>query len=832
MTTALDIASILPWSEPREISHLNKTVRNAEPTDSFRTIWAQHQPELLAAGVGWSEWPKGSGKWRVSWWQPLAGAVTEARAASAELSRAASSDFEPPRPNGLRFYPFQKAGIDFIRRRPGSLLADDMGIGKTIQAIGLINCDPSIKRVLVVTKASLKENWSRELRRWLTRRFCVGVVNGSPRTQLTQRLQRLFAFNDQEWENGLEEDSNAILLGQQPGIQIAFSLNSFLVQGDTSSNSCMIVPSKPKQPVNQPSIRLVNADDPLRGCLLTVSETNTPLAVENASQVSSICQSFGSGKNSTSATPIDQRETPLSPVPKQCHVRNTEFPSEFTSRQTSSVSLKAKHDNCIRNTCFHGFCLIVNYDLLHKYHKQLRVGKWDLVILDESAAIKNRDAKRTLAVIGRKAAPRKGLEEIPPIPARFRLCLSGTPIENRPEELWTTLYFLDPARWGSFWSYAKRYCGMASNGFGVDTSGATNLDELQRILRETIMIRRRKADVLTELPPKTRIVVEMETDGLEDVIAEEGRTFNRFREDLEAAQTRIELARASDSDEEFKAAVKGLASSTVAFTEMARVRHATAVAKVPAMIESIQADIEETGRKLIVFGHHRDVLQPLAAAFPGSLLITGETPAELRQGICDRFQTDPNCGPFFGSIRACGEGLTLTAAKLVVFAEEDWVPGKVSQAEDRAHRIGQRDNVLVKHYVLPGTIDARMIQTIVAKQEIIDQALDTDPGEWANEPVLVPHHQPVGKRKEIAEEALLITAAQRDAIHAALQRLAGMCDGALKLDDAEFNKIDANIGHALAGLAALSPRQAALGKRICRKYVRQLGQETINAMGT
>lgn len=478
----------------------------------------------------------------------------------------------------------------------------------------------------------------------------------------------------------------------------------------------------------------------------------------------------------------------------------------------------------------HAQSVIINYDVLKSWPKKLRPAvPWDLVILDESAAIKNRDAKRTMAIVGRRAQPRKGLAEIPPIPARFRLCLSGTPMENRPEELWTTLYFLDPARWGSFWSYAKRYCGMINNGFGVDTSGATNLDELQRILRETIMIRRRKADVLTELPPKTRIVVELDTDGLEDVIADEERTFNRFREDLESAQTRIELARASDNDEEFKAAVKGLASSTVAFTEMARVRHTTAVAKVPQMIEAIREDLEEAG-KLIVFGHHRDVLQPIAAAFPGSVMITGETPAELRQGICDRFQTDPDCRLFVGSIRACGEGLTLTAAKLVVFAEEDWVPGKVSQAEDRAHRIGQRDNVLVKHYVLPGTIDARMIQTIVAKQEIIDKALDNDPGEWATEPALVPHHQPTGKRKEIAEEALLITEAQRLAIHAGLRMLAGMCDGAQKIDQMGFNRVDASIGHALAGLETLSPRQAALGKRICRKYVRQLGQETIKAM--
>lgn len=658
----LDPSTLLTWSEPREIPRLNKTVRNAEPTDAFRALWRDNQAELKQRGIGWSEWPKGSGKWQVSWWQDVSQTVLEQRQASAELSRAATSSFEPPCPAGLGFYPFQKAGIDFMRQRPATLLADDMGIGKTIQAIGVINCEPSIERVLVVTKASLKENWKREMKKWLVRPMEIGIATG------------------QYWPS-------------------------------------------------------------------------------------------------------------------------------------------------------HANVICINYDVLGKWPNKLRAKEWDLVILDESAAIKNREAKRTIAIVGRKGRKTKGETDIPPIPAKRRLCLSGTPIENRPEELWTTLYFLDPARWGSFYGYAKRYCGMVSNGYGVDCSGATNLDELQRILRETLMIRRRKADVLTELPPKTRVVVELDTDGLEDAIADEERCFERHRNDLEQAQAKIELARASESDEEFKTAVKGLASATVAFTEMARVRHNTAVSKLPQVIAAIREDMEETGRKMILFGHHRDVLHPLAEAFPGSVLITGETPPELRQGICDRFQTDPNCGPFIGSIRACGEGLTLTAARLVIFIEQDWCPGKVSQAEDRAHRIGQKDNVLVKHYVLPGTIDARMIQTIVAKQEVIDKALDDDPGEWATEPAFVPKHEPIGKRKEIAEEALLITEAQRCAIHTGLQRLAGMCDGAQVLDGAGFNKIDAMIGHQLAELPNLTMRQAALGRRIARKYSKQLGQIAVNQMG-
>lgn len=652
----MNLETLLAWSSPREVQTRfgPRRLAKAEPTETFWTLWRAQQTELKAAGIGLGKDQK-TGAWQVLWWQKLDSAEVGQRQASAALSRAATSGFEPPCPGGLRFYPFQKAGIEFLRGRPAALLADDMGIGKTIQAIGLINCDETIRRVLVVTKASLKENWKRELKRWLVRPMEIGIATG------------------QYWPS-------------------------------------------------------------------------------------------------------------------------------------------------------HAQTVIINYDVLSKWFGKLHPAQpWDLVILDESAAIKNREAKRTLAVIGRPARPSKNLEALPPIPARRRLCLSGTPIENRPEELWTTLNYLDPVTWGSFWGYAKRYCGMVSNGYGIDTSGATNLDELQRRLRETIMIRRRKADVLTELPSKTRIVIELDGD-FEALAAREAAVMDRYQADLEAAQARIELARAGESDADFKAAVKALASSTVAFTEMARVRHETAVAKVPAMIEAIKADLEETGGKILCFGHHHDVLEPLHAAFPGSVLITGQTPPELRQGICDRFQTDPACRVFFGSIRACGEGLTLTAASLVVFAEEDWVPGKVSQAEDRAHRIGQKDNVLVKHYVVPGTIDARMIQTIVDKQEVIDKALDTDPGEWTSEPVFVPRHEPLGRRKEIAEEALLITREQTAQIHADLRTLAARCDGARELDRAGFNKIDSAIGKELAALPVLTPRQAALGARICRKYAKQLGK--------
>jgi SWI/SNF-related matrix-associated actin-dependent regulator 1 of chromatin subfamily A len=644
--TAIDISSLLPWSEPREIPNLRRQVRSAPVTEAFWCLWRDRKTELKAAGISIGTWPKESKNFMASWWTPLGAGVEAEREASAELSRAAApvGDFEPPCPEGLKYYPFQKAGIQFCVRKfsrgeGGVLIGDQPGLGKSCQAVGVMNCNPEIKRVLVFTKASLKNFWAREMKRWSVRKLEIGMASG------------------QRW----------------PATEI----------------------------------------------------------------------------------------------------------------------------------------VIANYDIAAKWAKRMRMLDWDLVILDESQACKNPKAQRTKAIMGDKKA---GLA---PLRARYRLCCSGSPIENRPIELFTTLNFLDPARWRSYWGYAKRYCGMVSNGWGMDVSGASNLNELQIILRETgVLIRRLKAEVLRELPAKTRVVVELEGDEMGAALAQENAVSSRYAAELEQAQAGIELARALESDDAFKAAVKALAAAhNIPFTEMAKVRHQTALAKLPAAIEAIKEDLDEFSVKQVIFAHHSDVIAGLRSAFPGSVAITGETPAEDRQAIVDRFQSEPGCGPFFGSIRACGEGITLTAARLCSFIEIDWSPAKMEQASDRIHRIGQRDNVLIKHLVVRGSIDAWIIQTILAKQEIIEKALDTDPGEWATEPVLVARHEPIGKRKEIAEEALLMTTEQNLAIHAELKRLDEAGSG--------FSKVDAAIGRALAGLPVLTAKQAVLAKRLC---LRQIGE--------
>jgi hypothetical protein len=147
------------------------------------------------------------------------------------------------------------------------------------------------------------------------------------------------------------------------------------------------------------------------------------------------------------------------------------------------------------------------------------------------------------------------------------------------------------------------------------------------------------------------------------------------------------------------------------------------------------------------------------------------------------------------------------------------------------HRIGQKDNVLVKYYILPGTIDARMIQTWIHKEEILEKTLDSERPQLAEEATLIPMATPLASKREIDLESIAITLEQRREIHSALKRLAQVCDGAQAIDGHGFNKFDSRIGKSLAEYPTITPKQAVLGLRLVRKYARQLGAEVLEKCG-
>jgi len=468
--------------------------------------------------------------------------------------------------------------------------------------------------------------------------------------------------------------------------------------------------------------------------------------------------------------------------------------------------------------------VIVNYDRIKgKVLESLEARQWDILIVDECHKVKNPKAQRTKKVLGWWNRAKK--EKVPGLVdrAKRKVFLTGTPFLNRPIEIQPVAGALSPRDFGNFFRFAKRYCNAHQTRYGWDFSGASNLEELQERLRASIMVRRLKKDVLTELPSKRRQVVTLARNGAAKAVEAEADAFRRHEEKLAELRAEADLAHAAGDEEGYKAAVGKLKDAAqVAFTEMSRHRHAVAVAKLPQVIEHVDNMLESGIEKVVVFAHHHDVVDGLMEHFgDAAVRLTGRDSQEQKQAAVDRFQTDPDCKVFVGSIQAAGVGLTLTAASNVVFAELDWVPANVTQAEDRCHRIGQNENVLVQHLVVDGSIDARMAQVLVEKQELADKALDNETRVPA-----VPSAPKIFRPKKYPEA----TEEQREACVQGLRILAGMCDGAHELDGVGFNKIDTRMGKELAQRSfsrPLTDGEVWLARRILPKYHRQIGAELV-----
>ncbi len=359
--------------------------------------------------------------------------------------------------------------------------------------------------------------------------------------------------------------------------------------------------------------------------------------------------------------------------------------------------------------------VIVNYDVLGKLVDRLKALKPEAVVFDESHYLKTRKAKRTeaakdLAVVG-----------------RIRLALSGTPILNRPSELVTQLELLGRIEeFGGYWNFVRRYCSAEKTDFGLDTSGHTNLEELNQRLRATCFIRRNKIDVLTELPPKQRSTVPLTLSNRDE--------YERAEEDLlkwvrEQALKTADLGLfASEADREAHAdAAENRARAAEQLVRIEALKKLAAWGKMDGVTKWIE-DFLESGEKLIVFASHVDIVQDLARRF-NAPAIYGAIDMKDRQAAVDRFQNDPTCKVIVLNLQAGGVGLTLTASSNVAFVEFGWTPGGMDQAEDRAHRIGQTDQVTAWYLAAEKTIDEWIIALIDEKRAVVTAATDGKPME-------------------------------------------------------------------------------------------------------
>lgn len=345
---------------------------------------------------------------------------------------------------------------------------------------------------------------------------------------------------------------------------------------------------------------------------------------------------------------------------------------------------------------------IVNYDIVGRFVEPILHLKPMGLVLDESHYVKSGKAKRTAAVKDiAKKIPQSGTV----------MLLSGTPVTNRPEELVSQLEIMGMlSKFGGKWNFLKRYTAAFHNGFGWDTSGASNLTELNTRLRQNCYIRRTKDEVLKELPEKTRNVVHVEPSG-------KGYAEYRKAEGDLLSFLAANGYRTSDTAEHLK-------RTTI-------LKRLAADAKMEAVIEWIDSFLESCDRKLVVFGHNVSVVDSLAARY-GGLRVSGQDSLEDRQRAVDAFQTDPKARVIVLNLQAGGVGLTLTSASDVCFVQQGWTPGEHDQAEDRCHRIGQKNNVQAWYLIGVNTIDEDIYDLIDAKRAVVDAVTEGDEAEQAS----------------------------------------------------------------------------------------------------
>jgi SWI/SNF-related matrix-associated actin-dependent regulator 1 of chromatin subfamily A len=363
--------------------------------------------------------------------------------------------------------------------------------------------------------------------------------------------------------------------------------------------------------------------------------------------------------------------------------------------------------------------VIINYDILSDWVVTIMNWNASLMITDEAHYYKNNKAKRTKAVL--KLG--KHIDKV--------IALTGTPIENRPIDLYNAIKLINPTIITSRFNFGKQYCGGHHDGFGWNFNGASNTNELHQLLTSTIMIRRLKKDVLKDLPDKQYSVVPMEmtnrkeyTEAEEDLVAfVKQLTDDNFRKDL---RTKLgDMADMVAVDEKQLTALKDEKASKInQLTRIEHLKQLAAAGKMKAVVNWVE-DFIENAQKIILFATHKTIINQLMERFGKiAVKIDGSVPTNKRQEVVDKFQTNKKIKIFVGNIDAAGVGLTLTASSNVAFLEYPWTPGKLNQAIDRAHRISQKNTVNVHYLVAERTIDEDIISVLDKKAKIINGIID------------------------------------------------------------------------------------------------------------
>ncbi len=350
-------------------------------------------------------------------------------------------------------------------------------------------------------------------------------------------------------------------------------------------------------------------------------------------------------------------------------------------------------------TDFRGW-VIINYEILGKHLEDLLTYQWKGVVFDEAHYLKNHRSQRS-----RNAAKLvKAIQHEPVVHA-----LTGTPMTNRPRDLFPLLQLMNHPLGKSFLSFAKRYCDAYQGDFGLVADGASNIEELT-VQLHGVMLRRTKNEVL-DLPPKVRTWLDIELHPY--AIQHFNNAVREFLTKFDAPEP-IDTIGNQPENMERRQAVGRLTTA----------RRKLAFAKCRHTIKFVENALEQ-GEKVILFTTFLNTLERFHKHFGDrAVYVFGEVPAEERQNRVDRFQNDETVRLFIANMHVAGVGINLTAGRQVVFNDLDWVPANHWQAEDRAYRIGQTGTVNVTYMIARGTVDEFVKTVLETKAALMDALVE------------------------------------------------------------------------------------------------------------
>ncbi len=366
------------------------------------------------------------------------------------------------------------------------------------------------------------------------------------------------------------------------------------------------------------------------------------------------------------------------------------------NKHPSSVMIRNGKQNDIDESDFY----IINYELLHKRLPDLLKLNIKTVVCDEVQHLRSKTTQKYAAV--KKLAAKDGV--------KFRVGLSGTPIYNRGSEIWPIVDILKPGLLGSYKEFCEYFCYVNEKGKAIVLENKR--DSLRNQLTKHVMLRRKKSDVLKELKDKVRYPEVIASDE-KFYRAELDKIWKKLEEEQKYAQT------AFDKSASYHRAIESE-------------RQAAGLAKLPHVINFVN-DIMDIEESVVVFCHHRaihDLLHQSLSKYNPASIIGGQSD-KRRDAEITRFQNGETKLMVAG-LRAGNVGINLTTASYVIFAELDWSPAIHRQAEDRLHRIGQKNTVFAYYLVGNGTLDEHVADILVDKSYEIDTILDAKTESFEN----------------------------------------------------------------------------------------------------